>query len=52
MSSENIPLPTDAVLIAVSYLIYWAGRTYLPDHVRVITTRAKYYLYGPEELSW
>jgi len=36
------------ILITILYFIYWATRAYLPDHVRFLATRAKYYWLGEE----
>ncbi|KAK9895512.1 hypothetical protein P389DRAFT_173123 [Cystobasidium minutum MCA 4210] len=44
---ESVLLHT--MLLILSYGIYWASTSYLPNHIRVIVHRAKYYWFGTED---
>lgn len=39
----------DSIFFFSFFLIYMACRSYLPNHLRVISRRAKYYLLGNED---
>lgn len=43
------PVRPDCILIVLTYFIYWASANYLPDHIRQIAGRARYYLQGVGE---
>ena len=39
----------DGILLIITYFLYWATTNYLPDHLRIIASRARYYFSGVDE---